>query len=36
MAPGFDYADYETGDRNELIGRYPTVADFIERLTLRR
>jgi predicted cupin superfamily sugar epimerase len=33
MAPGFDYADYESGDRAELTARYPTEARMIERLT---
>lgn len=29
MAPGFDYADYVSGDRAELSARYPTVAEKI-------
>lgn len=33
MAPGFDYADYRTGRREELSARWPTVADRISRLT---
>jgi uncharacterized protein len=33
MAPGFEYADYETGLRSELTTRYPTVSDLILRLT---
>ena len=33
MAPGFDYADYETGRRAELCSRYPTVVQMITRLT---
>ena len=33
MAPGFDYADYEPGRREELIGLYPAFADQIRRLT---
>jgi hypothetical protein len=33
MAPGFHYADYVGGDRAELIFRYPTHAEMIERLT---
>jgi uncharacterized protein len=33
MAPGFDYADYERGERVSLIERYPEVADEIRRLT---
>jgi predicted cupin superfamily sugar epimerase len=30
MSPGFDYADYVTGDRSQLVGAYPT---HIERIT---
>jgi uncharacterized protein len=33
MAPGFDYADYEAGNRAELTARYPAEAKMIERLT---
>ena len=33
MAPGFDYADYQAGDRGELTAKYPAVAAMIERLT---
>jgi uncharacterized protein len=33
MAPGFDYADYETGGRNDLIDQYPSYAEVIRRLT---
>lgn len=33
MAPGFDYADYEAGNRAKLTGAYPAVAKMIERLT---
>jgi predicted cupin superfamily sugar epimerase len=33
MAPGFDYADYVTGERALLIKRYPDLADEIRRLT---
>jgi uncharacterized protein len=33
MAPGFDYADYEQGRREELVGLYPAFAEQIERLT---
>jgi predicted cupin superfamily sugar epimerase len=35
MAPGFDYADYAAGEREELVGKYPAVAELIERLTPR-
>lgn len=33
MAPGFDYADYVSGERAVLIERYPAIADEIRRLT---
>jgi predicted cupin superfamily sugar epimerase len=33
MAPGFDYADYEAGDRDQLAAAYPAYADLIRRLT---
>ena len=33
MAPGFDYSDYEPGDRGELIENYPEHKDLIVRLT---
>ena len=33
MAPGFEYEDYETGERRELIARYPQHADLITSLT---
>jgi len=33
MAPGFDYGDYESGDRAELSARYANEAAMIERLT---
>jgi predicted cupin superfamily sugar epimerase len=33
MAPGFDYADYGTGDRAELTAKYPAVTEMIARLT---
>ena len=35
MAPGFNYADYESGRRDELIARYPSHTDLITRLTRR-
>lgn len=34
MAPGFDFADNEIGDRETLIGLYPSRQDVIRRLTL--
>ena len=33
VSPGFDYADYETGHRAELIRDYPKFAELIELLT---
>jgi uncharacterized protein len=33
VAPGFDYADYENGDRQNLVTQYPAFADMIRRLT---
>ena len=33
MSPGFDYADYETGARDELIAQYPSVEEMIRRYT---
>lgn len=33
MAPGYDPTDYDGGDREELVRRYPTVAERIVRLT---
>ena len=33
MAPGFDYADYETGARDELLSRHPAEAQRIRALT---
>jgi uncharacterized protein len=33
MAPGFEYDDYETGKREELIERYPQHAQLITALT---
>lgn len=34
MAPGFDFADNEIGDRETLISLYPSRQDVIRRLTL--
>jgi predicted cupin superfamily sugar epimerase len=34
VAPGFEYADYESGDRQALSAQYPAFADLIRRLTL--
>jgi predicted cupin superfamily sugar epimerase len=33
MAPGFDAADYEPGDRAMLCAAYPAVAELIRELT---
>jgi predicted cupin superfamily sugar epimerase len=33
VSPGFDYADYETGKRAELMETYPGCAELIRRLT---
>lgn len=33
MAPGFDYKDYVTGKRAELIAKWPASAERITRLT---
>ena len=33
MSPGFDYSDYETGVRDELIEQYPDMADAVRRYT---
>lgn len=33
VIPGFDYADYEAGDRADLLARFPDAADEIRRLT---
>ncbi len=35
MAPGFDYADYEHGDRQLLTRDHPAQADLIAALTIR-
>lgn len=32
MAPGFDFADYEAGDRARLVAAYPAFAELIHRL----
>lgn len=33
MSPGFDYADYENGDRQQLIAQYPGAAGLIREFT---
>jgi uncharacterized protein len=34
MAPGFDFSDYEGGDRRRLVGEYPAFAGEIRRLAV--
>jgi predicted cupin superfamily sugar epimerase len=34
VAPGFDYADYESGDRESLVQQYPEFQDRIQELTV--
>ena len=36
VAPGFDFADFELGERAELLRRYPAHRALIERLTRSR
>jgi predicted cupin superfamily sugar epimerase len=33
MSPGFDYADYENGNGDELIAQYPGAAELIRQYT---
>jgi uncharacterized protein len=33
VTPGFDYADFELGDREELVTAYPLDADLVRELT---
>ena len=33
VAPGFEYADYESGIRQALVAQYPDFAEMIRRLT---
>jgi len=33
VAPGFDFADFELGERGALLERYPPHRGAIERLT---
>jgi predicted cupin superfamily sugar epimerase len=33
MAPGFDYADYESGKRDQLLERFPQHSDMLRVLT---
>lgn len=34
VAPGFEYADYEHGNRAELLTQYPAYTELITRLTV--
>jgi predicted cupin superfamily sugar epimerase len=34
VAPGFEYADYEAGDRQKLLAQYPGFADTIAQLSV--
>ena len=34
VAPGFEYIDYEAGDRETLLTKYPAHAELIQQLTL--
>jgi len=33
VAPGFEYTDYELGDRQKLTAKYPAFAELISRLS---
>jgi len=33
VSPGFEFADFELGDRNELMGSYPSFSEAISALT---
>jgi predicted cupin superfamily sugar epimerase len=35
MAPGFEFADYEAGDRDQLAAHYPAFTKWIDRLCPR-
>jgi len=35
MSPGFDYKDFELGNRDELAAQYPAVAEIIGQYTRR-
>lgn len=36
VAPGFDFADFEMGDRRQLLSQFPQHATMIEGLTLKQ
>lgn len=33
VAPGFEFEDFEIGEKNKLLGQYPEAQEVIERLT---
>ena len=33
VSPGFDFADFELGDRTDLLARFPSHRELVERLT---
>jgi predicted cupin superfamily sugar epimerase len=33
VAPGFDFADFEMGNRKELLKQFPEQTEIIQRLT---
>jgi uncharacterized protein len=33
MSPGFDYADYQSGKRDELLSRFPQYSSLLHVLT---
>lgn len=35
VCPGFDFADYQSGLRDELVKQWPTAAEWIDALTRR-
>lgn len=35
VSPGFDFRDFELGDREKLIKIYPNLADLVSRLTIK-
>jgi predicted cupin superfamily sugar epimerase len=34
VAPGFEFADFELGQRRELLQKFPKAKEIIDRLTL--
>jgi uncharacterized protein len=35
VAPGFEFADFESGSRSQLMAQYPAFAELIEALTIK-